>query len=83
MNPTELAAKVHASISVLRDGREQVQAHALATSQEHVLTLQSDDQDCAGGQPEPIVEVATASELSSRLLRALFGSWPPGNSDVS
>ncbi len=83
MNPAHRSAKVVESIAVLRatSGASSEYARALSTPA-HVLELNMPaeaTEPVAESEAVPLlpIDVHEPGELSERLLRALFGAWPP------
>jgi hypothetical protein len=76
MTPAEKAANVHAAISVFRHQRDEVQKYAKSLGDQHVLELPPPPSSENEGPQSPI-EFTSPGELNDRLLKALFGKWPP------
>ena len=85
MNPAKRSAKVVGAISVVRSGHSEAKRFATALeTTTHILELTAAPEEDAtpstdqsrSPSPEPI-EVHTPGELNDRMLRVLFGKWPP------
>lgn len=82
MTPADLSARIHGSIRLLQDQREAVQRYARSLKDEHVLDLGDTNAKClmqSDTQDLPVIDATSTADVSARLLRALFGEWPPTN----
>lgn len=76
MKPSQLAASVHGQILKFRDQHDAVVRHAASLAAGHVMTLNAMELTYTA-EPEVLTALASSpSQLSDRLLSALFGSWP-------
>lgn len=80
MTPADLSARIHNSIRLLQDQHETVHRYAHLLKDEHILDLGGVNSEClsqSDNQDLPLIEATSTAEVSDRLLRALFGEWPP------
>lgn len=81
MTPADLSARIHGSIRLLQDQREAVQRYARNLKDEHVVDLGDTNARChlmqSDTQDLPVIEATSTADVSDRLLRVLFGKWPP------
>ena len=73
MTPIDYAQKMHAKISVFRDQREAVAAHARNMRTGHVLSMPPLTRAADGYDGECVALASSPAQLSDKLLELMFG----------